>query len=91
MSLEQMGDHITNKTTVKDMQQMGDSPYDRELVLSNLMQVQLASVHEEDFGEFLDKHGNDFRLAVTENPSLLTKFEQDPESALSEISAIIYH
>jgi hypothetical protein len=91
MSLEQMGDYISTTTVVEDMQQINDSDVEKRVGLGNLMQVQLADAHQEDFEVFLDEHGEDFRSLVEDNPKLLEEFEKDPEQTLNKISEIIYH
>ena len=72
------------------MEQMG-SFQDEKVLLGNQMQMQLAGMHGEDMGDFIDKHAEEFRNVVTQNPELLDEFKRDPEAALSKLSQRIYH
>ena len=80
--MEQMEQYIPPETTRRE---------DKVLEISLTMQVALAKKHGEDFYDFTELHGDDFRKTLDTHPELLSKFETRPEEALEEIEKIIYH
>jgi hypothetical protein len=64
---------------------------ERLVGLRNDMQVKLALRNDEEFEEFLDKHALAFKEAVEADQSILDKYAENPDAALEEVEAIIYH
>lgn len=64
---------------------------ERNTLIGNIMQVELARIHEEAFDKFLETHAEGFRRMVDANPELIDEFEKDPEMTLAKISETIYH
>ena len=68
-----------------------DTPVDKLAVLGNIMQVRLAEIHGEDFGDFLDSHADGFRVYAKEHPEIFEEYKRNPDVTLQEISENIYH
>ena len=64
---------------------------ERNTLIGNIMQAELARIHEEAFDKFLETHAEGFRNLMDANPELIDEFEKDPETTLAKISETIYH
>lgn len=64
---------------------------DNHLLTTNIMQLELAQLHDESIDTFIEKHADNFRKIITSHPELLEKFKEDPASTLNELEKYVYH
>ncbi len=64
---------------------------DKSVLLTNIIQIELAQLHGESIDAFIERHASDFRNTITAHPELIEKFEQDHDAALQEIEQYVYH
>ena len=71
-------------------QQLGGFENNR-LEVTNQMQMQLASMHGEEMGYFIDKRAEGFRSLIDAHPEFLEQFEKEPQTTLKKIEPLLYH
>lgn len=63
----------------------------RKVEQANQMQMQLADMHGEDIGDFINKRAEGFRNIVNEHPELLDEYQTAPEETLKKMGPLLYH
>jgi hypothetical protein len=71
-------------------QQMGGFE-DMKVASANQMQMELASMHGQDFGDFIDTKAEEFRNIVRAHPEFLNEYQTAPEETLKKIEPLLYH
>lgn len=64
---------------------------DKKVASTNQMQMQLASMHGQDFDEFISAKAEEFRNIVTAHPEFLEEYITAPEETLKKIEPLLYH
>ncbi|MEN9337744.1 MAG: hypothetical protein RIQ41_58 [Candidatus Parcubacteria bacterium] len=65
--------------------------FEREQVLGNLLQLELAELVGEDVESFIDNKGEQVRVFLSNHPGFLDFFEGHKEEALQEVHKDLYH
>jgi hypothetical protein len=79
-----------NNYLYMSMEQMGGFE-DRAVLLGNQMQLDLALLHGEDLGMFIENHAAEFRDIIQDHPEFLDEFAEQPEQTLKKIEPLLYH
>lgn len=64
---------------------------DKSLLITNIMQLELAKLHNESIEDFITKYAGQFRNTLINHPEFIQRFEENQDKVLQEIEAIIYH
>jgi hypothetical protein len=110
LSYEERPEIIEMKKTLVDLEELQRNgrdvtPEEHAMIRGNILQMKLALRHKENYSDFTEKHGNDFRKAIyTTYPPLpednfhdynhekfLQDIEENESEALDKLDNIVYH
>jgi len=74
-----------------NMEQIENSVDNSKMEIGNMLQLQLAAMHNEDIELFIENHAEAFRVLMNATPSFYEDYQNDPDGTLIKISKQIYH
>ena len=74
-----------------EQQMSGFENKEIDIASANQMQMELAKIHNQDLGVFIDTKAEEFRAIVKAHPEFLDDYQTSPEETLKKIEPLLYH